>query len=116
MSTSEKQGVLRWEVGTKANLGWCQWCQRCFQVQSTQELDVHSTSAHSSCSTLSAATGCSQDQQHRAPEPALHEQGMASTSSPGAFQGAAATSTVILWSICFRCPHCDFLEVRYSLK
>lgn len=53
--TSEKQGVLTWEVGSKANLGWCQGCQRCYQGQSIQELDVQSTSAwqqlqHSECS------------------------------------------------------------------
>lgn len=36
-------------------MGWCQGCQRCYQVQSTQELDVHSSSA-AVCSSLSAAT------------------------------------------------------------
>lgn len=69
ISTSEKQGVLRWEVRSKANLGWCQGCQRRYQVQSTQELDVHSSSA-AVCSSLQQSE-CSHSQpcQHRAPDP-----------------------------------------------
>lgn len=62
ISTSEKQGVLRWEVGSRGNLGWCQGCQSCYQVQSTQQLDVHSPSAseqlqHPECSPCQSCPG-----------------------------------------------------------
>lgn len=61
-NTSEQQGILKWEVGRKENLGWCQAYQRCYQAgisfwswQSTQQLDVlsllNTPLQHISCST-----------------------------------------------------------------